>query len=60
MRRRRVYGERVCPVEVDQHEIDGLVAEGFLTPAERENSARIGKAMTTRLRVQWQYWLPPK
>jgi hypothetical protein len=55
MRRRRVYGKRLCPVEVDQHEIDGLVAEGLLPTAERENSAAVGRAIMERIRFERRY-----
>jgi hypothetical protein len=55
MRRRRVYGRRCVPVEVDQHEIDALVKQGFLKPGKREDSAAIGTALSTKLRVQRQY-----
>jgi hypothetical protein len=55
VRRRRVYGKRLCPVEVDQHEIDGLVAEGLLPTAERENSAAVGRAIMERIRFERRY-----
>jgi hypothetical protein len=53
--RKRVYGKRVCPVEVDQHEIDGLVAEGLLPTAERESSAAVGRAIMERIRFERRY-----
>jgi hypothetical protein len=54
-RRRRVYGRRAVIVEVDQHEIDSLVTQGFLKPGARRDNAAIGAAFTTWLRAQRQY-----
>jgi hypothetical protein len=55
MRRRRVYGRRCVPVEVDQHQIDDLVRQGFLKSGARRDNAAIGADLTTKLRVQRQY-----
>jgi hypothetical protein len=55
MRRRRVYGRRCVPVEVDQHQIDDLVRQGFLKPGEREDNAAIGEALAEKLRVLRRY-----
>jgi hypothetical protein len=55
MRRRRVYGRRCVPVEVDQHQIDDLVRQGFLKSGARRDNAAIGEAIATKLRVQRQY-----
>jgi hypothetical protein len=53
MRRRRVYGRRCVPVEVDQHQIDDLVRQGFLKSGARRDNA--SEAIATKLRVQRQY-----
>jgi hypothetical protein len=58
MRRRRVYGRRCVPVEVDQHEIDDLVRQGFLRPGAREDNAAIGTAMSKWLRARRRYGAP--
>jgi hypothetical protein len=55
MRRRRVYGRRCVPVEVDKAEIDDLVRHWGLKPDAREDNDAIGAALTTKLRVQRQY-----
>jgi hypothetical protein len=55
MRRRRVYGRRCVPVEVDQHQIDDLVRQGFLKSGARRDNAAISEAIATKLRVQRQY-----
>jgi hypothetical protein len=55
MRRRRVYGRRCVPVEVDQHQIDDLVRQRFLRPGGRKDNRAIGEAMSKLLRLQRQY-----
>jgi hypothetical protein len=55
MRRRRVYGRRCVPVEVDQHQIDDLVRHWGLKPDARTDNAAIGEAIATKLRVTRQY-----
>jgi hypothetical protein len=53
MRRRRVYGRRCVPVEVEQHQIDDLVRQGFLKSGARRDNAAIGAAMSKWLRQQY-------
>jgi hypothetical protein len=55
MRRRRVYGRRCVPVEVDEDMIKDLMQYWGLKPGRRTDNTAIGAALTTKLRVARQY-----
>jgi hypothetical protein len=59
MRRRRVYGRRCVPVEVDKDLIDSLVRQGDLRPGARRDNAAIGEVISKLLRVRRQYYNTP-
>jgi hypothetical protein len=59
MRRRRVYGRRCVPVEVDKDLIDSLVRQGDLRPGARRANAAIGEVISKLLRVRRQYYNAP-
>jgi hypothetical protein len=46
-RRRRRRGLRCIQVQVGRAELDGLVAEGYLLPGNRDDSYTIGLAINT-------------
>jgi hypothetical protein len=54
MRKRRIYGRRIVPVEVDKDLIDSLVPR-FLKPDKRKDNREIGKGLSEWLRVTRQY-----
>jgi hypothetical protein len=67
MRRRRIYGRRSVPVEVDQAVIDSLVTLGFLKPGSlrpgglrpgrRHTNAVIGRRINAAIGAAVSKWL---